>query len=185
MDATTITELREACAGLARPGGSANFVRMFKPRFAKLVKAGKKFQTIRPLPKRIPRCGDTLSLRMWKGKPYRSKQRVLLETKLDDIKVCHIDEKGIVMQPPSGCLLAIAGAKIITLDGEHADRFARADGFTDWNEMREWFKAEHGLPFDGVVLYWQNDGAEACATRSQPTHLRHAQKCYAALGSFT
>jgi hypothetical protein len=27
--------------------------------------------------------------------------------------------------------------------------------------MRDWFKAEHGLPFDGVVLYWQNAKAEA------------------------
>ena len=76
---------------------------------------------------------------------------------LDEIKVCRIDDEGIVMQPPSSCLLAIAGAKIITLDGELADRFARADGFANWNEMREWFKAEHGLPFDGVVLYWQNN----------------------------
>jgi hypothetical protein len=25
--------------------------------------------------------------------------------------------------------------------------------------MRDWFKAEHGLPFDGVVLYWQNEKA--------------------------
>ena len=107
----------------------------------------------------------TNRMRLWRQQKRLSEQTaVLLETKLDDIKVCHIDEKGIVMQPPSGCLLAIAGAKIITLDGEHADRFARADGFTDWNEMREWFKAEHGLPFDGVVLYWQNDLSQATAS---------------------
>jgi len=156
MDATTITELREACAGLARPGGSANFVRMFKPRFAKLVKAGKKLQTIRPIPKRIPRCGDTLSLRMWTGKPYRSKQRVLLETKLDRIEVIRIDENGIIKPPGEGSILAVMGEKLCVLEGVNADRYARADGFKDWNEMRDWFNTEHGLPFDGVALYWQN-----------------------------
>ena len=94
---------------------------MFNPRFAKLVKAGNKLQKIRPLPKRSPRSGDTLSLRLCVGKPYRSKQRALIETKLDEIKACHMDEKSIVMQPSSGCLLAIAGAKVITLDGEYAE----------------------------------------------------------------
>ncbi len=152
--AGTVDELTEACAGRPRYGGPARFVRMFQPRFAQLVESGNKRQTIRPPPKRIPRRGDHLSLRMWIGKPYRSKQRVLLETKLEEIKVLGIFDEGIVMQPPSGCLLAIAGARIITLRDEQADRFARDDGFADWNEMRDWFKAEHGLPFDGVVLYW-------------------------------
>lgn len=156
MDAPTITELREACAGLARPGGSANFVRMFKPRFAKLVESGRKTQTIRPLPKRIPRRGDTLSLRMWTDKPYRSKQRVLLETKLDRIEVIRIDEKGIIKPPGEGSILATLGQKLCVIAGVNADRFAQDDGFQDWNEMRDWFKAEHGLPFDGVALYWQN-----------------------------
>jgi hypothetical protein len=35
-----------------------------------------------------------------------------------------------------------------------ADRFARADGFKDSDEMIEWFKAAYGLPFRGVVIYW-------------------------------
>ena len=56
MDATTITELREACAGLARPGGSANFVRMFKPRFAELVAKRLLGATdVGPLPTPAPR----------------------------------------------------------------------------------------------------------------------------------
>ena len=157
MNPEVITELQEACAGFARPGGSANFVRMFKPRFASLVKSGEKMQTIRPLPKRIPRRGDTLSLRTWSGKPYRSKQLILCKTKVKEIKVCCIQEDGIYMQPPEGCVLAVVGAAVIALKDSDADRFARADGFSDWNEMRDWCKAEHGLPFDGIILYWQND----------------------------
>ncbi len=107
IDETTITELRDACSGIPRAGGASNFVRLFKPRFAKLVKAGKKLQTIRPLPNRIPRSGDTLSLRTWKGKPYRSKQRLILETNVDAIKVVYITERGIFMQPPDGSLMAM------------------------------------------------------------------------------
>jgi hypothetical protein len=58
---------------------AARFVRMFKPRFARLVETGEKLQTIRPMPKRLPEIGDHLSLREWTGKPYRSKQRTLCE----------------------------------------------------------------------------------------------------------
>lgn len=33
-------------------------VKMFKPEFAELVRNGKKLQTIRPTPKRMPEVGD-------------------------------------------------------------------------------------------------------------------------------
>ena len=154
MNPETLTELRAACAGEAREGGPKNFVRLFKPQFAELVRTGAKTQTIRPLPKRIPRRGDTLSLRQWSGKPYRSPQIILATAQVEEIKVCRIQEDGIFMQAPQGSLMAAAGVEIISLTGSTADHFARADGFQDWNEMREWFKTEHGLPFDGVVLYW-------------------------------
>ena len=40
-------------------------VRMFKPQFAPLVKAGTKRQTIRPVPKRLPQPGYLESWREW------------------------------------------------------------------------------------------------------------------------
>jgi hypothetical protein len=51
-------------------------VYMFQDRFSELVRDGSKRQTIR---KGLPRCkpGDTMSLRRWTGKPYRSKQEEL------------------------------------------------------------------------------------------------------------
>jgi hypothetical protein len=149
-----VTELRMACNGFARPGGPKKFVKFFFKRFAKLVESGKKTQTIRPVPKRIPRRGDILSLRVWNGIAYRSRQHILKEVPLYEIKVCHIHKDGIFMQPPEGSLCAIAGVKIIELKGLQADRFAHADGFENWEEMRKWFEEVHGLPFDGVVLYW-------------------------------
>lgn len=49
-------------------------VLLFQPRFANLVAAGTKRQTIRPT-RKIPIVrGDDLSLRQWQGLPYRSKQ---------------------------------------------------------------------------------------------------------------
>lgn len=121
---------------------SRRFVRMFKPRFARLVESGAKRQTIRPTPKRIPQPGDILDAREWTGKPYRSKQR-----KLREFKISRVSEIGI----------SIEGID----EGEwpmpdrFIDGFARADGFNGWAEMREWFEAEHGLPFTGILIEWE------------------------------
>lgn len=118
-----------------------SFVRMFKPRFAALVEAGTKTQTVRPTPARMPKPGDKLSLRMWTGKPYRSKQRVLREA----------------------TVLYIAKIKLdcfdMWFDGVRAseakqEAFARADGFSTAHELLDWFENEHGLPFEGVVIVW-------------------------------
>lgn len=128
-------------AGCARP--RAHFVRMFKPRFAALVEAGTKTQTVRPTPKRMPQPGDTISLRMWCGKPYRSKQRELRWA----------------------TVLFVAKIKLdcfdMWFDGVRAsdakqEAFAIADGFSSAHEMRDWFDNEHGLPFEGIVILWHN-----------------------------
>ena len=50
------------------------FVKMFKPRFAELIRSGAKRQTIRPTPKVLPEAGDIIDCRQWSGLPYRSKQ---------------------------------------------------------------------------------------------------------------
>ena len=138
---------------------SRRFVRLFKPRFASLVRAGTKTQTVRPVPQRMPRAGDILDARQWSGLPYRSKQVKIGEYVISQVKICCIQTNGIFQQPPDGCLLAVVGARIICHPpGEPADRFARADGFTDWPEMLDWFRNEHGLKvgghFDGIIIYW-------------------------------
>jgi uncharacterized protein YqfB (UPF0267 family) len=116
---------------------------MFKPRFAALVEAGTKTQTVRPTPARMPKAGDKLSLRMWTGKPYRSKQRELR----------------------AATVLYVAKIKLdcfdMWFDGVRAseakqEAFALADGFSTAHEMLDWFENEHGLPFEGVVILWQN-----------------------------
>lgn len=123
--------------------GFCQFVRMFKPQFAELVESGEKVQTVRPTPKRIPKAGDKISLRAWTGKPYRSKQRVLRESTIT--KVEHVEIRATEMY---------LGGRWIPFEHMHA--FARADGFTGANDMIGWFNFTHGLPFRGVVIYWQN-----------------------------
>jgi hypothetical protein len=118
------------------------FVRLFKPQFAELVRSGRKRQTVRPTPKRMPAAGDFLSLRVWTGKPYRSAQAVLAEV------TCGRVEK-----------IRISAAGGIDLNGQRlnsyeADRFAQGDGFIGFEELAAWFEKEHGLPFDGIVIYW-------------------------------
>lgn len=114
---------------------------MFKPRFASLVEAGKKLQTVRPTPKRMPNHGDTLSLRMWIGKPYRSKQRVLREVTVLSVNRIKLDVTDIWFDD-------------VRASEAKQEAFAQADGFTDRDEMLDWFCNEHGLPFEGIVILW-------------------------------
>lgn len=111
---------------------------MFKPRFAELVEAGTKLQTVRPYPKRMPKAGQLISLRAWSGKPYRSKQRHLRTSTITFVGNFAIDRCGITVQ---------------NFEGD-PNLFARLDGFTDLAEMVKWFEAEHGLPFSGIVIRW-------------------------------
>lgn len=122
-------------------------VRMFKPQFAPLVEAGTKCQTVRPTPKRMPKPGDRISLRMWTGKPYRSKQRVLRESEITAVETISLCDTGREL------LVYLNGHE---LHPEQINEFAAADGFKGGIEMFNWFEATHGLPFDGVVIKWHN-----------------------------
>ena len=135
---------KAADGGLHLTPCSSSFVRMFKPQFAGLVERGEKLQTVRPVPKRMPKTGDRISLRAWTGKPYRSKQRVLREsviTKVEKIKFTRLHR----VQFEDG---------ILTCDDEW--KFAVADGFETPAAMFDWFAATHGLPFEGVLISWTN-----------------------------
>lgn len=118
-----------------------NHVRLFKPQFATLVEYGEKLQTVRPIPKRMPKRGENISLRMWTGKPYRSKQRVLCESVISDVIPVEITAEDITL-----------GDVILGVTAEWL--FARADGFKTPVEMRFWFRHEHGFPFNGIVIQW-------------------------------
>lgn len=116
---------------------------MFKPRFAALVVAGTKRQTVRPKRKRPTRPWDVLDLRQWEGLPYRSRQRKLLEAVCSMTCTINIEATGHIIQAGS------------FLSPGQALAFAQADGFLHTEEMIEWFKEQHGLPFrDGEAVFW-------------------------------
>lgn len=118
------------------------------PEFSGRVESGHKLQTVRPRPKRRPEPGDIISLRCWTGKPYRSKQRVLREaviTKVEDIEIY-------------GDSIHIEGRRLTKYERE---AFAQHDGFLHFAGMVEWFRKTHDLPFDGIVIHWQNDESDS------------------------
>jgi hypothetical protein len=119
---------------------------MFKPRFAPLVEAGTKPHTVRPTPKRMPKVGDKISLRMWMGRPYGSKQRVLRESVVTKVEPIRLIDTGREL------IVTMAGR---ALEPEEINAFAQADGFAGGLEMFDWFEATHGLPFEGIVIHWE------------------------------
>lgn len=138
MNSKLTTSRRPPAAGSAR-----RFVRMFQPRFAEKVESGLKRQTVRCEPKRKPRAGDLLSARAWLGKPYRSKQRILREVVISEVAEVEI----------FGDSLWIDGVRCTAQERED---FAHADGFDGYKDMTDWIRKVHSLPFDGIVIYWQN-----------------------------
>ncbi len=146
MERTT-PDCKPDAPGVIRCTALLCHVRMFKPQFAPLVESGAKCQTVRPTPKRMPKPGDRISLRMWTGKPYRSKQRVLRESEISAVERITICDTGRE-------LLVGIGNK--SLNPEELNAFAAADGFRNGIELVNWFEATHGLPFDGVVIKWHN-----------------------------
>lgn len=119
-------------------------VLMFQPFFATLVEYGTKNQTIRAQ----ARCkvGDTLSLRRWKGKDYRSKQEILKTARCTAIAPIQIGTG------PAGDEIMLEG---IVCDTDVRAELARADGFSCASAMIQWFRTTHGLPFTGYVIRWK------------------------------
>ena len=123
-------------------------VRTFKPQFAPLVKSGVKRQTIRPIPKRMPKVGDKESWRQWSGLPYRSPQIELARVEIVGVERIKFEETGreflvsLPDRPPREALMPI---------DEWTD-FAKADGFKGMRDMAIWFEQNHGLPFEGIVI---------------------------------
>lgn len=118
----------------------------FKKQFAHLVESGEKTQTVRSFPKRVPRIGETAYL--YTG--LRTKGcRKLGEAIIEGISVVMINWHSMKLahfcqdksQPLAGT-------------GFDIERFAVLDGFSCWKEMRDWFEATHGLPFEGLLIKW-------------------------------
>lgn len=119
-------------------------VLMVQNRFEQPILDRIKNTTIRP-PRKDgrPRAkpGEQLSIRVWTGAPYRSKQREILQVTVKFVMPVEID---------------VLGIKRTDMPVEFdRTKIAKADGFKNWREMRAWFLFTHGLPFTGVLIHWE------------------------------
>lgn len=127
----------------------------FKTKFVPLILDETKQQTIRAVRKdNRPHCkvGDTLKL--YAG--MRTKDCTLIKevTVIENspIKIC---EDSITL-PHIELWWKMSSCNCHdTQDSLMMDSFAKADGFENWIEMRDWFEETHGLPFTGTLIKWR------------------------------
>lgn len=122
----------------------------FKAQFARDVENGEKRQTVRA-PRKDGRkhckVGDTIKL--YTG--MRTKQcRLLASATVTDVKRIRIEPTCMYLD---GNLLP---STIYSRDQTEPtdNEFAEADGFESFMDMADWFRDVHGLPFEGVVIEW-------------------------------
>ncbi len=126
----------------------------FKSQFADDVECERKRRSIRAPRKdgRDPKPGDVLQL--YTGLRQKG-ARKLREAKCVRVRTVEIDFSGITLEGRKlycGDAPAYAGG----VDPEHYDSdFARADGFDTFQDMREFFEEQHGLPFKGLLIEWR------------------------------
>jgi hypothetical protein len=119
---------------------------LFQSRFEQPILAGAKDCTIRKRRRDgRPRAkvGETVSLRVWTGKPYRSKQREFAQRTVKftfPVRVSKIGIERLDMEPSRSRLTH--------------KKMARALGFQGWREARRWYETTHGLPFDGELVHF-------------------------------
>lgn len=121
------------------------FVLNFKQEFAALVERGYKKQTIRGHRKdgKRPVPGD--QVRLYTGL-RTSRSRWLRDGTVVRCRAVRIDFEGY---------------GTIVVDGERLTQeqrfeFAKADGFTTWDDMRKWFSDQYGAPlvWEGFCVEW-------------------------------
>lgn len=114
----------------------------YQKQFAPLVESGEKQQTIRAWRKRLFKTGD----RLYHYTGLRTKHCKKLAENVCKLAV------GITITKESVEIHYYRHND--TRVNEDLDKFAIADGFQDWREMKAWFRKTHGLPFSGQLIMW-------------------------------
>ncbi|MAU21066.1 MAG: hypothetical protein CMH13_11100 [Martelella sp.] len=122
----------------------------FQRRFAEDVEYGIKRQSVRARRKDgRPHCKVGDELKLYTG--MRTKTCRLLG-RATVIRLAPVRIEGTCMYLDGRPLLSAIYDRdqIEQTDNE----FAQADGFKGFMDMAAWFDDTHGLPFEGVVIYW-------------------------------
>jgi len=110
----------------------------FQTQFAPDVEAGRKRQTIRSDGKR---------------RHAQPGEMVQLYTGMRT-KACRQLGTG-VCTASDGCEIREDAVLVGDIAPRDLDGFARADGFRDFDHMKQWFRDTHGLPFTGRLIAWE------------------------------
>ena len=113
----------------------------FKSKFAPLVEAGIKQQTIRADRKRHARPGEALQL--YTGMRTKACRKLLTPDPLCISVEPLLMHQGVIKM----------GDRWLNVD--ELDQLAIADGFTNWGECFRFFRDVHGFPFRGVLIRWE------------------------------
>lgn len=125
----------------------------FQKRFAPLVEGGQKRQTIRQTAK-----GSTRGATAYLYTGQRTNHcRKLGEGTITDVLPIEIGRHAC--SEPYAVVTGYDG-KRTHLAHEYLDALARADGFSNGEEMAEWFAGQYKLPFTGYLHQWVLNGGQ-------------------------
>ena len=145
------------------------WVKLFMFSFVPKLRSGTKTQTIRPLPSRaqdLPQESDIIDARHWFAKPYRSPQMAILTARITRVRRVEIHANEIRIGMPNGELIGSWNATNVT-GAKQMESIAKADGFDSWAHLATWFRATHGLPFEGILIEWDPTTISRGAARAE------------------
>lgn len=128
----------------------------FQSRFAPAVADGSKRQTVRGPRKRHAHFGEPVQL--YTGLRTKAARKLVTPDPVCVVScgvVIHADTVDWVMLPDMREDEKKPFMALLDAMDDDLDTFAQADGFADWSDMRAWFAAQYGLPFQGVLIAWE------------------------------
>ena len=119
----------------------------FKKQFVAAVANGTKPHSIRA----GKRWREGMNIQFYTDVRQRTMRKIRPDGVAQEVLDCFIEDSrqlGTKMFLPRICL---AGRMLMA---NECQELARNDGFPDFARMLEWFRANHGLPFDGQLIHW-------------------------------
>lgn len=119
----------------------------FQQRFVPKIFSGEKTQTIRAIRAHPAQVGETLHL--YTGLRTK-KAKLLMRVPCVKVEAIRID---LVWPPGEACRRPVLIIYDSPLCSDELDAFARRDGFSDFDDMMDFWKGR--LPFKGHIIHWK------------------------------
>jgi hypothetical protein len=119
----------------------------FQKQFVDAVANGKKPHSIRA----GKRWREGMSIQFYTDVRQPTMRKIRPDGVAEDVLDCFIEDgrqDGMRMFLPR---IYLAGRMLMA---DECQELARNNGFPDFARMLSWFRASHGLPFDGQLIHW-------------------------------